>query len=211
MMLEIETLILGPVQTNCYLVGDPQTKEAVVIDPAWDGEKILAKARLRGWRITNIWLTHAHFDHFGGSAAVADGSSPMPPVGLHPEDYPLWRDSGGATLFGITMDPGPEPTIDLVDGMQLHLGSHLVEVRHVPGHTRGHVLFYVPDQKVAFCGDVIFHRSIGRTDLPGGDYHVLLASIQTQILSLPDETRLLSGHGVETTVGVERLYNPFLI
>lgn len=210
-MLEIVKLVLGPVQTNTYLVADPQTKEAVVIDPAWDGERILVIAREKGWRITNIWLTHAHFDHFGGAAAVADGSSPMPPVGLHPDDYPLWRSNGGSAFFGIQMDPGPEPTIDLTDGMQMHVGSNLIEVRHVPGHTRGHVLFYVPGEALVFCGDVIFHRSIGRTDLPGGDYHQLLASIQTQILTLPDETRLLSGHGVETTVGTERKYNGFLL
>jgi len=210
-MLEIVKLVLGPVQTNTYLVADPQTKEAVVIDPAWDGERILVIAREKGWRITNIWLTHAHFDHFGGAAAVADGSSPMPPVGLHPDDYPLWRNNGGSAFFGIQMDPGPEPTIDLTDGMQMHIGSNLIEVRHVPGHTRGHVLFYVPGEALVFCGDVIFHRSIGRTDLPGGDYHQLLASIQTQILTLPDETRLLSGHGVETTVGTERKYNGFLL
>ena len=210
-MLEIVKLVLGPVQTNSYLIADPQTKEAVVIDPAWDGDKILAWAKEKTWRITNIWLTHAHFDHFGGAAAVADGSSPMPPVGLHPADYPLWRANGGAAQFGIQMDPGPEPTIDLIDRMQLHLGSNLIEVRHVPGHTLGHVLFYIAKEAVVFCGDVIFHRSIGRTDLPGGDYHQLLASIQTQILTLPDETRLLSGHGVETSVGIERKYNGFLL
>ena len=210
-MLEIVKLVLGPVQTNTYLVADPQTNEAVVIDPAWDGEQILESAREKGWRITNIWLTHAHFDHFGGAAAVADGSSPMPPVGLHPDDYPLWRNNGGAAFFGLQMDPGPEPTIALTDGMQMHIGSNLIEVRHAPGHTRGHVLFYVPGESLVFCGDVIFHRSIGRTDLPGGDYHQLMASIQTQVLTRPDETRLLSGHGVETTVGIERKYNGFLL
>ncbi len=210
-MLEIVRLVLGPAQTNCYLLADPDKKEAVAIDPAWDGERILKAGRQRGWRITNIWLTHAHFDHFGGAGAVADGSSPMPPVALHPADYPLWRASGGAPLFGLQIDPGPEPTIDLVHGMQLFLADQLVEVRHAPGHTPGHVLFYLPGQAVAFCGDIIFQGSIGRTDLPGGDYQTLIDSIQSQVLSLPDDTRLLSGHGGETSVGLERKSNPFLI
>jgi hydroxyacylglutathione hydrolase len=210
-MLEIVTLVLGPVDTNAYLVADPHTGEAVVIDPAWDGEVILAEAAQRGWRITNIWLTHAHFDHFGGAAAAADGSSPMPPVALHPADYPLWRAQGGAPLFGFRIDPGPEPTIDLLPGMALHLGDNQFEVRHAPGHTPGHVILYCAAQKAAFCGDVIFQSSIGRTDLPGGSYQTLMDSIQTQVLSLPDDTRLYSGHGPATTVGAERLTNPFLV
>jgi glyoxylase-like metal-dependent hydrolase (beta-lactamase superfamily II) len=209
-MLKIVTFVLGPAQTNAYLVADEKTKEAVVIDPAWDGEVILGEAEKHGWRVTNIWLTHAHFDHLGGAAAVADGSHPPPPVALHPEDYPLWRNEGGARFFGLRIDPGPEPTIDLVHGMKLHLGNYEMEVRHAPGHTRGHVMFYCPSERVLFCGDVIFRGSIGRTDLPGGDYRTLIHSIQTQVLTLPDETRLLSGHGPESTVGFERRYNPFL-
>jgi hydroxyacylglutathione hydrolase len=210
-MLEIVTLVLGPVQTNSYLVADPDTKEAAVIDPAWDGHLILQEAQRRGWRVTNIWLTHAHFDHLGGCAAVADGSSPPPPVGLHPDDYPLWRAQGGAALFGMRIDPGPEPTVDLVDGMVLRLGSNELHVRHAPGHTRGHVLFYCPQAKACFCGDVIFAGSIGRTDLPGGDYDTLISSIHTQALTLPEDTRLLSGHGPQTTVLRERRTNPFLV
>ena len=209
-MLELVEFTLGPVETNAYLVADPDTREAAVIDPAWDGHLILAQAKQRGWRVTNIWLTHAHFDHFGGAAAVADGSSPMPPVALHPLDYPLWRGLGGAPLFGLQIDPGPEPTIDLQNGMILRLGSSRLEVRYAPGHTPGHVIFYAPAEKVAFCGDVIFQGSIGRTDLPGGDYDTLMESIQTQVLSLPDETVLLSGHGRATKVGLERVNNPFL-
>lgn len=209
-MLEIVTFTLGPVQTNSYLVADPETGEAAVIDPAWDGHLILANAKRRNWRIGNIWLTHAHFDHLGGAAAVADGSNPPPPVALHPADYPLWRNQGGAPFFGLRIDPGPEPTIDLSHGQILHLGNNQLEVKHAPGHTRGHVIFYCAAQAVAFCGDVIFQGSIGRTDLPGGNYDTLIQSIHAHILTLPDETRLLSGHGPETTVGRERIYNPFL-
>jgi hydroxyacylglutathione hydrolase len=210
MTLEIVDFVLGPVQTNAYLLADPQSGEAAVIDPGWDGEIILAEARKRGWGIGNIWLTHAHFDHLGGAGAVADGSDPPPPVALHPDDYPLWRMQGGAPFFGMRIDPGPEPTIDLYHGQVLHLGNNRLEVRHAPGHTGGHVVFYCAAAKVCFCGDVVFGGSIGRTDLPGGDYRTLMHSIQTQILTLPDETRLLSGHGPGTTVGEERRTNPFL-
>jgi len=209
-MLEIVQYEMGPVMTNVYLIADPQTSEAAVIDPAADGEVIVAEALERGWRIGNIWLTHGHFDHLAGSAGVADHLSPLPPVALHALDYPLWRLEGGAPLFGMHIDPGPEPTVSLEHGQQLHLGHNLLEVRHAPGHTPGHVIFYCAAAAVAFCGDVIFQMGIGRTDLPGGDYETLIHSIQTQILTLPDETRLLSGHGPETTVGLERRMNPFL-
>ena len=209
-MLEIISFTLGPVQTNAYLVADPDSGAAVVIDPAWDGGVIVREAKQRGWRIGSIWLTHAHFDHLGGAGQVADLSSPPPPVALHPEDYPLWRAQGGAPLFGMRIDPGPEPTIELKHNQILHLGTYDFEVRHTPGHTPGHVVFYCASAGVVFCGDVIFGGSIGRTDLPGGNYDTLIDSIRMHLLSLPDETRLLSGHGPETTVGEERRENPFL-
>ena len=113
-------------------------------------------------------------------------------------------------MFGMRIDPGPEPTIDLKHGMVLHLGEYQFEVRHAPGHTPGHVILYLSTEGLVFCGDVIFQGSIGRTDLPGGSYETLLESIRTQVLSLPDETRLYCGHGAVATVGDERVYNPFL-
>ncbi len=209
-MLKIIALTLGPVQTNCYLIADPETGDAVVIDPADEGRRIIEAAERHEWRIGSIWLTHAHFDHLQGTAEVAYGTNPPPPVALHPDDYPLWRAEGGALFFGMSIDPGPEPTVDLHHGQILHLGSNKFEVRHAPGHTRGHVMFYSASEKVLFCGDVIFQGSIGRTDLPGGDYKTLIDSIRSQVLTLPDDTRLLTGHGPESTVGRERVYNPFL-
>jgi glyoxylase-like metal-dependent hydrolase (beta-lactamase superfamily II) len=196
--------------TNSYLVADTETKEAVVIDPADKGRMIASEAAKRGWRVGSIWLTHAHFDHLAGAGGVADHVNPPPPVALHPDDYPLWRMQGGAMLFGMRIDPGPEPTVDLNHGMILHLGNYQFEVRHAPGHTPGHVILVCAEENLAFCGDVIFQGSIGRTDLPGGDYATLMDSIHQQVLTLTDETRLLSGHGPETTVGQERRNNPFL-
>ncbi len=209
-MLSIVRMTLGPVQTNNYLVADPVSDSAVVIDPAWDGESIRAEAERRNWRIGSIWLTHAHFDHIAGAGALADALNPPPQVAMHPLDHGLWQASGGAGLFGLSIDPGPEPNIDFYHGQTLYLGNTQVEVRHAPGHTPGHVILYCSAEKIAFVGDVIFQGSIGRTDLPGGDYDTLIESIRTQVLTLPDETRLLTGHEGETTVGRERKYNPFL-
>jgi glyoxylase-like metal-dependent hydrolase (beta-lactamase superfamily II) len=209
-MLDIVTFTLGPAQTNAYLVADSETREAAVIDPSWDGPVILAEAQKRKWRIGHLWYTHAHFDHIGGAGAIADALNPLPLVALHPADHVLWRAEGGAALFGFKIDPGPEPTIDLFQGQILKLGNVQFEVRFTPGHTSGHCIFYVSAEKVCFCGDLIFKGSVGRTDLPGGDWSALEASIRTQVFSLPDETRLLSGHGPETTVGEEEKHNPFV-
>ncbi len=209
-MLEIVTMTLGPAQTNAYLVADSTTRDAAVIDPSWDGELILSEARSRGWRIAHLWYTHAHFDHLGGAGAIADALNPLPLVALHPDDHVLWRSGGGGAVFGFDIDPGPEPTIDLVQGQILRLGEVVFEVRFTPGHTRGHCIFYVADSGVCFCGDLIFAGSVGRTDLPGGDFATLERSIREQVFTLPDDTRLLSGHGPETTVGQERRFNPFV-
>jgi glyoxylase-like metal-dependent hydrolase (beta-lactamase superfamily II) len=210
MTLSIVPFTLGPADTNAYLVADPASGDAAVIDPSWDGQVILAEARRRGWRIAHLWYTHAHFDHIGGAAAIADALNPLPLVALHPADHTLWRAGGGGPLFGYHIDPGPEPTIDLVPGLLLRLGNVTLEVRHTPGHTPGHVVLYCPEEKACFCGDLIFQGSVGRTDLPGGDWEALEESIRTQIYTLPADTRLLPGHGPETTVGEEKVYNPFV-
>jgi len=209
-MLEIVSFTLGPAQTNAYLVADSETKEAAVIDPAWDGPVILSAAQKRGWRIAHLWYTHAHFDHIGGAGAIADALNPLPLVALHPNDHVLWRAGGGGAIFGFDIDPGPEPTIDFYQGQILRLGHVEFEVRFTPGHTPGHCLFYAASSKVCFCGDLIFSGSVGRTDLPGASWEELEVSIKTQVYTLPDETRLLAGHGPETTVGQEKRSNPFV-
>jgi len=209
--LEIVSFVLGLADTNAYLVADPTSNLAVVIDPAWDGDLINREAEQRGWRITQIWLTHAHFDHFGGAGAISDASEAPIPVALHADDHSLWRMSGGASAFGIPeFDSGPEPTVYLEHGMKLTLGSQEFEVRHTPGHTPGHVIIAYEQGGTVFCGDLVFRGSVGRTDLPGGDTETLLESIKREVLSLPDEVQLLTGHGPATSVGVERRTNPFL-
>ncbi len=210
MTLEIVQFTLGPVQTNGYLIADPHTREAAVIDPPWDGHLILAEAQKRGWRIAHLWYTHAHFDHIGGAAAIADALNPLPLVALHPNDHVLWRAGGGGRMFGIPIDPGPEPSIDFEHGQTLRLGSNQFEVRYTPGHTSGHCVLYCAEAGVCFCGDLIFAGSVGRVDLPGGNWDALVQSIRTQIYTLPEATRLLSGHGPETTVGEEKVSNPFV-
>lgn len=213
-MLEIKKFVLGPVQTNSYLIADRTTGQAVVIDPAWDGPRIVRSADAEGWTIEAIWLTHAHFDHLGGVAGVAEGASAGEEstlsIGLHPKDMDMWERSGGAPIFGMKVDPGPRPNLFFEHGQTLSLGSLVFEVRFAPGHTPGHVMFYCQEEGVIFSGDVIFQGGIGRTDLPGGDYQTLLQSIQSQVLSLPDSTQVHSGHGPSTTVGREREQNPFI-
>ncbi len=209
-MLGIQTLVLGPVSTNCYLIADTDSGEAAVIDPAWDGQFILAEAQKLGWNIHQLWYTHGHFDHFGGAAQIAIHLNPAPVVALHPYDHELWKNGGGGPLFGMRIEPGPEPTIELAHQQVLCLGKIEFEVRHTPGHTPGHVVYYCAKESTLFSGDLIFQGSVGRTDLPGGDWEALTRSILEQIYSLPVETNLLSGHGEKTTVGEEKRTNPFV-
>jgi hydroxyacylglutathione hydrolase len=209
-MLEIITLVLGPVSTNSYLISDHESGDAAVIDPAWDGQVILAEAQKRGWKISQLWYTHAHFDHFGGAADVAKGLQTLPIVALHPLERNLWQEQGGAALFGMQIELGPEPTIDLMHGQSIRCGGIEFEVRHSPGHTPGHVIFYSSMEAVLFSGDLIFHAGVGRTDLPGGDWNALNKSIRDQVYRLPDDTRILPGHGEETRVGDEKQKNPFV-
>jgi glyoxylase-like metal-dependent hydrolase (beta-lactamase superfamily II) len=196
--------------TNTYILADDKSGEAVVIDPADEGKRIASEIEKRGWHLVSIWLTHAHFDHIAGSAELADSSSPMPAIALHADDNQLWKIQGGAAFFGMKIDPGPEPTIELKHGQVLNVGEYQFQVLHAPGHTPGHVMFYNQHESILICGDVIFQGSIGRTDLPGGDYDTLMRSIMTEVMNLPDDTVLLTGHGPQSKVGVERQYNPFI-
>jgi hydroxyacylglutathione hydrolase len=209
-MLEIAPLVLGPLATNTYLIADSDTGEAAVIDPAWDGHLIVAEARQRDWHISQIWITHAHFDHIGGAGTLVHGLDTPALIALHPDDRPLWESQGGAALFGFSLPASPAPTLNLAQDMDLQLGRIIFKVFHTPGHSPGHCVFYCAEAGVCFCGDLIFQDSVGRTDLLGGDQPALVNSIRLHIYSLPDGTRLLPGHGPETTVGQEKRANPFV-
>jgi hydroxyacylglutathione hydrolase len=210
MTLAIVTLQLGPMGNNTYLLADSNTGQAAVIDPSFESETALAEIKRHGWTLEQIWLTHAHFDHIAGVRALTDGTQPAPIIGLHPYDLPLWKEKGGARLFGMDIDAGPRPTMQFEHGQNISLGSETLEVRHTPGHAPGHVAFYAAASAVLFCGDLIFYRGVGRTDLPGSDPAALLRSIREQVFTLPPHTRLLSGHGPETTVEEEIAENPFV-
>lgn len=213
MNLKAIRLTLGPLPNNVYLLGDQESGDAVVIDPGFESQVVVRKATDLGWRLHQIWLTHAHFDHIAGAAEIAEAFDPPLPIGLHPDDLEWYENEGGAGRFGMSIPQPPSPSLIFEDGMSLGLtsgGPSVVKVRFAPGHSPGHVMFYCEPLKTLFCGDVIFRDSIGRTDLPGGDMQTLLKTIHDAVFSLPDETRLLPGHGPESTVGYERTHNPFL-
>lgn len=209
MSFTIDTFILGPLENNTYLLADSERAEASVIDPSFDSTPVLNALSEKNLRLTKILLTHSHFDHIVGVAQLT-AVFPNLAVGLHPGDLDLWRQGGASALIGLHLKLEGEPTLSFYHGQQLSIGSHRLEVRQTPGHTPGHVIFYAPGAGAAFCGDVIFQGSIGRTDLPGGSLEQLLHSIRTQVLTLPDETILYPGHGEPTTVALERHTNPFL-
>lgn len=204
----VKQLILGLVETNCYIVGCPETKEGVIIDPSDDAEKILAEVAKAGLTIKYILNTHAHFDHILANAGVVAATGA--PLALHPLDLPLLKQGGGASLFGLPIVPSPMPDLELAEGNAITFGRHAFTVLFTPGHTPGHVSFYLPDAGLLFDGDVLFAGGIGRTDLPGGDYDTLMHSITEKLMRLPDETIVYSGHGPVTTIGRERADNPWL-
>lgn len=206
----IQTFVLGPLENNTCLLGDTLTRQAVIVDPSLGCESILPGLQAENWQITQIWLTHAHFDHTAGIESLCRALGAQLPIGLHPADLPLYQDGGGAKRFGFHNRPGPAPSLELQHGQTLLIGETSAEVRHTPGHTPGHVIFYLPSASTALVGDVIFAGSVGRTDLPGGSHALLLESIRTQVLSLPPATRLISGHGPATSVEQESRFNPYL-
>lgn len=214
MRLEILRLTLGPMDNNVYILADVENCKAVVIDPSFESQAVLDRAKEKGWAITAIWLTHAHFDHIAGAGEMARAFDPALPIGLHPLDADWYHQGGGASKFGLSIPQPPRPTIHFASGMSLRLdkgGPVAATVLHAPGHSPGHVMFYCEPLNALFCGDVIFRMGVGRTDLAGGDMETLLQTIRKQVFTLPDETRLLPGHGPESTVGFEKAHNPFLV
>ena len=205
--LAVVPLPNGQFMENCYVVADAEQGDAVLIDPGEEAERFLEVIADRGWRLTAIWLTHAHVDHIMGVAAVR--ARHRVPTWLHPLDRPLYDAlPQQAAWMGLSLQAPPAPTDDLTVGVPMRVGGLVFDVRHVPGHSPGSVAFI--GHGVAFVGDVLFSGSVGRTDLPGGDGSALLASIRRELLSLPDSTVVYSGHGPTTTIGAERETNPFL-
>lgn len=206
--MKVVPIANGMFAENCYLVVDEQARQCAVVDPGEEAGLILHKIEETGAQPVAIWLTHAHLDHVVGVARVAEDTGA--PVWLHPGDRPLYDavpQQAGA--FGLAPPPAlPAPDRDMVSGERLAVGDLRFEIRHAPGHSPGSVCLI--GHGVAFVGDVLFAGSIGRTDLPGGDFETLIASIERELLSLPDETIVYSGHGPETTIGRERRTNPFL-
>lgn len=204
----VKSHIVGLAQSNCYVVACEETKQAVVIDPGWSADEILASVEELGVTVKQILLTHAHFDHWGALADVVDATKA--PVAMHPLDLPLLHDGGGARFFNIEVRPVADPDISLEVGQMIEVGTLRFETRFTPGHSPGHVVFYIAEEKAVFVGDVLFQSGIGRTDLPGGDFDTLISSIRTHLLTMPDDVVVYSGHGPTTTIGNERQYNPFL-
>lgn len=211
MPLQTEMLTLGMVQTNCYIVADPHTKEAAIIDPADNTPRILEVVRREGFTVRDILLTHAHFDHVLALSDVKTATGAT--IRMHAADLPLLESlpQQMQALFGISVPPAPAPDALIDEGDVITVGQFQFEVRYTPGHTPGHVSYICHSEAVAFSGDCLFLGSIGRTDLPGGDYRTLMRSIFGKLLTLPDDYTVASGHMQTTTIGRERASNPFLL
>jgi hydroxyacylglutathione hydrolase len=206
--LIVKQLPVGPIQANCYIVGCEETKQGVIIDPGDEAEHILSVVEELNLSIKYILNTHAHFDHVLANGPLVEATGAA--LALHPLDLPLLRQSGGASFFGLTAPTSPDPDLELAEGDIISFGTHHLQVLFTPGHTPGHVSFYEAQANIIFDGDVLFAGGIGRTDLPGGNYDTLINSINEKLMVLPDETTVCSGHGPVTTIGRERVSNPWL-
>lgn len=210
MILQIRPFVAPGFGENGYIVWCDGVGTAVAIDPGNSVTPMLQLLADEGLGLAAILLTHAHLDHVEGVARlVAETSAP---VHLHPADRFLYDHvAQQAQQFGMRVDTLPAVSQSLEHDQKLAIGDVIYHVLHAPGHSPGHVVFHVDDASCAFVGDVIFQGSIGRTDLPGGDFATLVESIRAHVLAMPDETTLYPGHGPPTTVGHERATNPFLI
>ncbi|MEU5865229.1 MULTISPECIES: MBL fold metallo-hydrolase [unclassified Nonomuraea] len=204
----------GALQTNCYVVAPAAGEECVIVDPGQDAaegvDELLREHRLKP---VAVLLTHGHLDHVWSVAPVC-GARDVP-AWIHPDDRHLLSDpsagwGGGVSLFGDIRLSEPDDVRELSDGAELSLAGLDLVVDHTPGHTRGSVSFRLPGDEIMFSGDLLFAGSIGRSDLPGGDYATILRSLATKCLPLPDDTVVLPGHGPQTTIGRERATNPYL-
>ena len=205
--MQLSRLVVGPLQVNCYIVHDEKTKEAIVIDPGDDGREILDLIREKGLKVRYIVNTHAHFDHVGANKLLKDATGAE--LLIHEADSGLLSTTANhARMFGMTAPSSPKADRYVKHGDVLTVGALTLTVLHTPGHSAGGIS--LAGDGVVFTGDALFAGSIGRTDLPGGDLMTLITSIKTNLMTLPDETVVLSGHGPQSTIGEERRENPFL-
>ena len=212
-MLHIQVFHCNPLQENAYLLWD-DAREGVVVDPGFDGEGELSRFRNflkeNDIRLKEIWLTHGHFDHILGVSALLGGAAPVP-VRMHSADRPqLERARLMAAAFGIDFPDTPFPTCNLADGDELRVGGMAFRVITTPGHTPGGVSYYCEKEKLLLTGDTLFAGSIGRTDLPGGEYDDLIVSIMDKLMGLDGDVAILPGHGGFSDIATERTQNPFL-
>lgn len=209
-MLHYLTVPVTAFQQNCSIVWCDETRDAAVIDPGGDLDVLLAEVEQRGLHLTQILQTHAHIDHAGATGELADNLK-LPIIGPHPADQ-FWIDGlpQQSQMFGFPPARAFTPTRWLHDGDTVSIGHSTLQVRHCPGHTPGHVVFYSPQIKRAFVGDVLFAGSIGRTDFPQGDQDTLIRSITERLWPMGDDTVFIPGHGPESSFGRERRSNPYV-
>lgn len=209
-MLHYLTVPVTQFQQNCSIVWCDATQLAAIIDPGGDLGVLLAEVKRLDLKLEQIWLTHAHIDHAGGTGELAR-THQLPIIGPHPGDQ-FWIDGlpQQSAMFGFPPAETFVPTRWLKDGDTVQIGESVLQVRHCPGHTPGHVVFYSPEIQRAFVGDVLFAGSIGRTDFPQGDHATLIASITQRLWPMGDETVFIPGHGPESTFGRERKTNPYV-
>jgi hydroxyacylglutathione hydrolase len=208
-MMRVKSFTGGVFGENGYVATCESSDATVVIDPGASAPDMVSYLVAEGLTVQAILLTHAHLDHVEGLGVVRDIADAL--TYLHPLDRPMFDALGQqAAMFGMPFPELDPPEEELTDGEVFTFGECNFDVVLTPGHAPGHVMFVSADDGLAFSGDLVFMGSIGRTDLPGGNYQELFASLRSSVLTLPDKTRLLSGHGPETTVGRERISNPFL-
>ena len=205
--MHISRLVVGPLQVNCYVVSDERTNEAIVIDPGDDAEDILRLVSSKGLKVKYIVNTHAHFDHVGANKQLKESTGAE--LLIHQEDDKLLGNTAGqARMFGMTAPSSPKADRYVKHGDVITVGAVSLTVLHTPGHSAGGIC--LAGDGVVFTGDALFAGSIGRTDLMGGDLMTLITSIRTNLMTLPDDTVVLTGHGPQSSIGEERRENPFL-
>ena len=205
-----EILPVGPLQCNCSVIGDENSREAMVIDPGDEIEDVLALVRKHNLQVKQIVVTHAHIDHVGGAMKLRAATGA--PILLNQNDYALLKMLDAQAAWIGVPPPGPvEVDHNIGHDESITVGSHSATVLHTPGHTEGSICLYFPVEKKLIAGDTLFAGSIGRTDLPGGSFKKLMNSLHERVLALPDDTVVVPGHGPATTIWQERQTNPFLV